>query len=74
MTITEIKNLTQQTAPYFFAKSEMRFFGQTLKSFRVEKQPDGRYKIAAPMYNNNREYMGETVRYFNPENNQLELS
>ena len=50
----------------------MRFFGQTMRSFSVRKQDDGRYKISAPMRNGSGETMGETVRYFNPVNNQLE--
>ena len=66
MTIYEIKRKTQETEPYFFDQSTMRFFGQSLKDFRVKKQPDGRYKISAP----NR--YGTTVRYFNPQNNELE--
>jgi hypothetical protein len=72
MTISEIKRRTQETSPYFFSKDTMRFFGQTMRSFSVRKQDDGRYKISAPMRNSSGETMGETVRYFNPVNNQLE--
>jgi len=72
MTIYEIKELTKETAPYFFSKDTMKFFGQTLKSFRVKKQDDGRYKITAPS-GNNWEHEHTTVRFFNPENNELEL-
>ena len=43
MTIYEIKELTKETAPYFFSKDTMKFFGQTLKDFRVKKQEDGRW-------------------------------
>lgn len=76
MTIYEIKRRTQETAPYFFSRNSMRFFGQTLKDFKVRKQPDGRYKITAPMRDkaNGFSYMGETVRYFNPANNKLEYN
>ena len=45
MTIYEIKQRTKKTAPYFFSKDTMRFFGQTLKDFKVSKQNDGRFKI-----------------------------
>ena len=72
MTIYEIKRLTEETAPYFFSKDTLRFFGQTLRSFSVKKQEDGRFKLSAPSGDNwNGDH--ETVRYFNPENNELEL-
>lgn len=73
MTIQAIKQLTAKTAPYFFDRSTMRFFGQTMRSFKVYKQADGRYKITAPMRNSRGEIMGETVRYFNPITNKLDL-
>ena len=72
MTIYEIKRLTQDTAPYFFSRDTMRFFGQTLGSFRVKKQEDGRFKVSAPS-GDNWDGDHETVRFFNPENNELEL-
>ena len=71
MTIYEIKKRTKKTAPHFFSKDAMRFFGQTMKSFAVEKQPDGRFRISAPS-GDNWEGHHLTVRYFNPENNELE--
>jgi hypothetical protein len=74
MTIYDIKRLTAETSPYFFNRSNMRFFGQTMRSFKVYKQSDGRYKITAPMRNSRGEIMGETLRYFNPTNNKLELN
>ena len=73
MTIQEIKKATKETAPYYFSADTLRFFGQTLNSFKVEKQEDGRYKISAPIKDaTNDRYMGESVRYFNPANNELE--
>ena len=69
MTIYEIKQLTKETEPYFFDRDTMRFFGQTLKDFSVKKQDDGRYRIFAKSYSGGY----DTVRYFNPENNELEL-
>lgn len=71
MTIYQIKQATQATAPYFFERKTLRFFGQTMRDFRTYKQPDGRVMICAPMYNNGRK-IGETVRFFNPINNKLE--
>lgn len=49
MTIYEIKERVNQTAPYFFTSHTMKCFGQTMKSFKVQKQNDGRYYISAPM-------------------------
>lgn len=73
MTIHEIKRRTAQTSPYYFSRKTMKFFGQTLKSFSVRKQPDGRYLISAPMLDNGRK-VGTSERYFNPINNELELN
>lgn len=72
MTIYQIKQLTAETAPYYFSKDSMRFFGQTMKSFKVSKCEDGRYQISAPMKDSCGAVMGESVRYFNPANNTLE--
>lgn len=72
MTIYEIKELTQKTSPYFFSKDTLRFFGQTMKSFKVKKQKDGRYLISAIMKDRNKKIVGETIRYFNSINNELE--
>ena len=71
MTIYEIKRLTKKTAPYFFSKDTLRFFGQTLKDFKVYKQKDGRFKIIAPSGPNWSNAL-QTVRFFNPLNNKLE--
>ena len=73
LTIYDIKRLTSETAPYFFVPKTMRFFGQTMRSFSVRKQEDGRYLITAPMIDRyTGRVMGQTKRYFNPVNNQLE--
>jgi hypothetical protein len=74
MNIYDIKNLTSETAPYFFTKETMKFFGQTMRSFKIKKQLDGRYKIEAPMKNRDGEKIGSTTRYFNPINNELEIN
>jgi len=75
MNIYEIKRRTEETAPHFFTRKSMQFFGQTLRSFSVQKQQDGRTRIAAPMIDRSTgRKMGETVRYFNPETNTLELA
>ncbi len=73
MTIHEIKRRTEETAPYFFTRKSLKFFGQRMKDFKVYKQLDGRYKITAPMIDKfNGRKMGDTIRFFNPENNELE--
>jgi hypothetical protein len=72
MTIYEIKEKTQQTAPYFFSRDTLKFFGQTMSSFRVKKQSDGRIMIFAPMRDRQGKKVGETIRYFNPITNELE--
>jgi hypothetical protein len=51
---------------------EMQFFGQTLRSFRVYKQSDGKYLITAQSGPN---WPGKhwTRRLFDPETNELEM-
>lgn len=71
MTIYEIKERTKETAPYFFSKDTMKFFGQTMKAFVVKKQPDGRYRISCA--SRDKLWCNHlTIRYYNPENNELE--
>jgi hypothetical protein len=75
MTIYEIKRLSEANSPYYFTPKTMKFFGQTMRSFKVYKQPDGRYLISAPMIDRTTgRTMGTSTRYFNPINNKLELS
>jgi len=75
MTIYEIKRRTAETSPYFFTPKTMKFFGQTMRSFSIRKQEDGRYLISAPMIDSTTgRKMGETKRFFNPETNELQLS
>lgn len=74
MTIHDIKYQTQETAPYFFSRDSMRFFGQTMRSFRVETTTLGGkkyYRISAPMKDSSGKRMGQTVRYFDPETREL---
>ena len=74
MTIQEIKAATSKTLPYFFSKDTLKWFGQTLESFKVYEQKDGRFLIEAPMLDRSSgKNMGTTKRYFNPKNNDLEL-
>lgn len=71
MTIYEIKRRTQETSPYFFSRDTLKFFGQTMRMFRVYKQPEGKYLITCPMYERSGKKVGETVRIFDPQNNTL---
>jgi|GEM_PF-2236255 len=71
MNIYQIKSATEKTAPYFFCRRTMRFFGQTLRSFRVTKREDGKYDVIAPRKVGERTH-GNTHRVYNPENNKLE--
>jgi len=73
MTIYDIKRKTRESSPYYFTLKTMRFFGQTMRSFSVRKQEDGRFKISAPMTDRHTgRNMGTTERYFNPITNELE--
>ena len=70
MTIYDIKYRTQETAPHYFTRKTMRFFGQTLKMFSVRKWSETEYRISAPMFANGR-HVGESVRYFDTVTNNL---
>ena len=70
MNIYEIKRRTAETSPHYFSRRTMQFFGQTLKSFSVRKQPDGRFEISAPIHGNPKNL---STRLFNPANDKLEL-
>lgn len=77
MTISKIKMLTQETSPHFFDRKTLKFFGQTMRDFKVYKQPDGKYLITAPTYRTDyrtgKRIEGyPTERLFNPETNELE--
>lgn len=70
MTIYEIKEQTEKTAPYFFSKDTMSFFNQTLKSFKVKKLNETEYLIYANSYWNGR-LMGKTMRIFDTITKEL---
>ena len=70
MTIYEIKRRTLETAPYFFSKDTLRFFGQTLASFKVKSLGNGNYHISAPAKLNG-EVVHTTERIFDSNTNQL---
>ena len=72
MTIYEIKRRTEETAPEFFTRQTLKFFGQTLKDFRVYKVDSKNYLITAPMRMRG-EVIGHTRRLFNTDTNKLQL-
>jgi hypothetical protein len=73
MTIYDIKRLTESTNPYFFSRKTLSFFGQTMRSFSMSKQPDGKILISAPMRDKaTKKVIGNTQRLFNPITNELE--
>ena len=69
--ISDIKRLTSENAPFFFAAKTLKFFGQTVKGFKLKKQEDGRIKISQPITDNGMK-RGETIRFFNPITNTLD--
>ena len=72
MTIQEMKRKSlRSNVPYYFSPSTLKFFGQELYDFNVEKCKDGRYKASAPSYWNG-ELMGTSVIFFNPRTNKFE--
>jgi len=70
MTIYDIKRLTQESQPYFFSRKTLKFFGQTLKDFKVTKINETQYKIYAPSFWDGKK-MGDTVRIFDTTLNDL---
>jgi hypothetical protein len=74
LTIYDIKYLSENSAPYFFTRKTLKFFGQTLKSFRVYKiKETGKYLIQVNMYDKfTGKNVGLTQRLFNPVTNELE--
>lgn len=72
MTIYEIKRRTQETAPEFFTRETMKFFGQTLKDFKVHKIDNENYLVTAPIKIRG-EIVGHTKRLFNTQTNKLQV-
>ena len=64
--IQEIKTYTGSESPYFFSRDTMRFFGQTMKSFKVILSPDReRCFIYAPIRDRwESRFMGYTFREY----------
>ena len=71
MTIYEIARRTYNSAPYYFSRKTLKFFGQTMRDFSVTHRDDGKYYICAPMRKDGK-IIGKSERIFNPFNNTLE--
>ena len=69
LTISDIKAKTEQTAPYFFSRQSMRFFGQRMADFSVTRYGNDKFLISAKYGG---EIAGKTERVFNPFTNELE--
>jgi len=67
MNIRDIKRLTFRTNPYFFSRGTLRFFGQTMQSFKVRKSPSGRIFLYASSYWDGK-LMGYTLREYKDGN------
>ena len=68
-TIYQIKRATLQTAPYFFDSKTLKFWGQTMKSFKVYKT-DVPHLFLIEGAKGNAPF--KTRRIFNALNNTLE--
>ena len=75
MTIYDIKYQTLKTAPHYFSRESMKFFGQTLKDFKVYKIDNENYHFIAPMKDrhNNNKIMGYSERIFNTITKELRI-
>lgn len=71
--IYEIKTASHFKSPYFFSRDSMRFFGQTMRSFKVVKSPTDRIFLYAAMRADGR-LMGYTFREFVPATGELLLA
>jgi hypothetical protein len=71
MTIYEIKRRTAETEPYFFSRSAMRFFHQTLKDFKVYKIDERYYLIEAP-FGPREHRLGKSYHIYNSITNTIQ--
>ncbi len=66
-TVSEIKQATLRKSPYFFSRDTLKFFGQTMGSFKVAQSPRGNIYIYAKGYDTDRgvrRFMGYSFRQF----------
>lgn len=77
MDIYEIKRRTLKTAPYFFSRDTLKFFGQRMRDFKVAKLNEYEYFISAPSYSydyktGQKIKMSNTEKIFDTRTNKLE--
>lgn len=68
LTISNIKYLSKEKAPYFFSRSTMKFFNQKMKDFSVTREGNDKFYICA------KHPFGNTERIFNPFTRELEFT
>lgn len=67
-TIYDIKRLSEDSAPYFFSRRTLQFFGQKVSDFKVYRtDQEGKFLIMAQSFGGNK-----TTRLFNIFTNELE--
>ena len=75
MNIYEIKYRVAHTGTHYFDRDSMKFFGQTLRDYRVKKLSDTEWLFYAPMYarndNGSRRCMGTSIRVFDATTNSI---
>ena len=72
MTIQEMKRKSlKSNLPYYFSPDTLKWFGQKLNDFNVEKCKDGRCKASAPSYWDG-ELMGTSIIFYDPVTNKFE--
>ena len=57
--------------PYFFSRDTLRFFGQTISSFKTEWHDSNIVRIYAPMKDSSGDRIGTTERFIKIENDKL---
>lgn len=78
MDIYDIKRAVAHKSPFYFSRSTLRFFGQTMHMFRVVTSPQGKTFVYAPMYVDGnlagysfREFTGDDLVSVSPRPNTL---
>jgi len=69
LSISDIKYLSKEKAPYFFSRSTMRFFNQKMRDFSVTRYGNEKFYISAPSESPEH----KTKRIFNPFTRELEF-
>jgi hypothetical protein len=68
------KNYESKTGGYYFSRSTLKFFHQTLRSFHVSKLNEETYFITAPIMDCRGKTVGDSTRVFDKTSGRLFLS